>query len=662
MARINLAFCIHSHQPTGNFPWVFRNAYDRAYRPFLEVVRRHPHIKVVLHYSGSLLTWLEENRPEIFDNISYLVRQGRAEMLTGGFYEPILAIIPERDTLGQITYLTEYLKRHFDADPKGLWLTERVWQPDLVAPLRRADVRYTIVDDNNFRQTGISEEDSLGRFLVRGENGQTLDIFPINGVLRRAIPFQPPEASIDYLRRVADDGDKLAVFADDGEKFGEWPGTHDLVYRQGWLDRFFGLLGDNHDWIRVITLREALESMPARATIELPAGSYEEMMEWSGGSWLNFLRRYPEANLLYRKMQRVSAQVARANLEEEAAREARDLLYRGEANDAYWHGVFGGLYLTHLRLNNYRNLIGAQNKAAGGDALRVEQTDFDGDGEREVVVESKHLNAYIHRVGGQLLELDHRGVAANLLATLTRRREPYHDRLGETEEGRRLLPLHYDWYPRRALIDHFLRDDVNLEAFSNCEYGEQGDFVNQPYEMDVTEKRGGATVTLRRRGGVWVGDKFLPLVVTKELDFSRADAEIAVRYQLEQPGKTAMPLWFACESNLVLSDGAGPGRYFRVGAEGEPLSLETRAAYSEVTEFTLADDERGGGVSLRFERPTAVWTFPVKTVSRGLERPSRSYQGTSITGHWRLTLEPGQVWTTSFVIALRSSEGRAGAP
>jgi len=126
LARINLAFCIHSHQPTGNFPWVFRNAYDRAYRPFLEVVRRHPHIKVVLHYSGSLLTWLEENRLEIFDNISYLVRQGRAEMLTGGFYEPILAIIPERDTLGQITYLTEYLKRHFDADPKGLWLTERV--------------------------------------------------------------------------------------------------------------------------------------------------------------------------------------------------------------------------------------------------------------------------------------------------------------------------------------------------------------------------------------------------------------------------------------------------------------------------------------------------------------------------------------------------------
>ena len=47
MKRIYLGLAIHNHQPLGNFPWVFEDAYQRAYLPMLEALLRHPSIKVV---------------------------------------------------------------------------------------------------------------------------------------------------------------------------------------------------------------------------------------------------------------------------------------------------------------------------------------------------------------------------------------------------------------------------------------------------------------------------------------------------------------------------------------------------------------------------------------------------------------------------------------
>ena len=57
---MDLIFALHCHQPQGNFDAVIEEACDRAYLPFLDVLEAHPSISVNLHYSGSLLEWLDE--------------------------------------------------------------------------------------------------------------------------------------------------------------------------------------------------------------------------------------------------------------------------------------------------------------------------------------------------------------------------------------------------------------------------------------------------------------------------------------------------------------------------------------------------------------------------------------------------------------------------
>src|SRR3990172_7053643 len=85
-------FGIHNHQPVGNFDEVIRDALDRAYFPFLQLMREFPDIRFTVHTSGTLLSLLESSRPAYLDLPGELVDRGQVELLGGGLYEPILSM------------------------------------------------------------------------------------------------------------------------------------------------------------------------------------------------------------------------------------------------------------------------------------------------------------------------------------------------------------------------------------------------------------------------------------------------------------------------------------------------------------------------------------------------------------------------------------------
>src|SRR5580704_1410533 len=407
--NFHLALLIHAHQPCGNFEDVLERAYETSYLPFVEQLEKHPGVHLGLHYSGPLLTWFEEHRPEYFVRLKNLVQGGQVELVGGGFYEPILVSIPQEDQHEQITRLAAYLEKHFGRLPSGAWLAERVWEPQLPSVLATANVAYTLVDDIHFLSAGFEPEELFGPYIAE-DRGKTVWLYPGQKALRYLIPFGKVEEVIAYLRDASSRfPGGVAAMGDDMEKFGVWPGTYKHCYTDEWLKEFFTALEENAEWLNTCTPAEYMGSHLPLGRADLPAGSYEEMMEWvlpterrlrsialrkefekrpdilaslRGGVWRGFFRKYPEANLLHKKMLRASAQVAsipprRANLEH-AGRfsQARDHVLRGQGNDAYWHGVFGGLYAPHLRTELWRNLIKAETIAdrltPGGLIPRVE--------------------------------------------------------------------------------------------------------------------------------------------------------------------------------------------------------------------------------------------------------------------------------------------------
>jgi len=716
MKRVNFAMLIHNHQPVGNLEYVMEDAYARCYQPLLEVLSEFPEIPVSLHFSGVLLEWLIDRHPEYIEMAADAVSRGQIEIVGGTFGEAILTMIPHRDKRGQIAAMNDLVEKTFGTRPRGFWLPERVWEQSLASDLADAGVEYVCVDDSHFRFAGVPEH-ALRGYYITEDQGRTLKVFPGNERLRYLVPFHEGEEAIEFLKEHAvRHGERIVVYADDGEKFGVWPGTHELVFAQGWLRRFLSGLSENSQWLQVMTCgRAAAEFVPA-GVVSMPDASYREMMQWAlpaerhsamasfvgslksadlydsgrffvrGGIWRNFQCKYPEARQMYGKMMYVSGKVERMS-PGLAREEALGHLYRGQCNCAYWHGVFGGLYLPHLRYAAYQQLIAAEVLAdsAGAkgpstspshdgargkaQAAKVDVVDIDFDGCDEVVLANDVLWAGLKPTyGGHLFELDIRAKNFNCLATLTRRRESYHeiietppephpDGVGSIHDRRAFKTdglaelLDYDWYKREGLIDHFLPQDVTLEAFSRAKYTEFGDFVNMPYEWEHVTSGGRAGIRMKRLGGIWRDEQRTPVLLTKTIALREDECGFDADYEVTNASDEELSVVFGVEFNFAMLTGSADDRFYHAGNRSKGLGgLASRLDLAEVGRFCIYDGWQDIDIVVCPDVPARVWTFPVTTVSQSESGFESIYQCSAVTTLWSLSLSPGELWRVSLSV------------
>jgi hypothetical protein len=414
---VNFLLGFHCHQPVGNFEGVFKEVHNKSYSPLIRTLSKYDSCKFCLHISGYLLEWIVKNDPELIEIIREGVSKHKIEMLGGGYYEPVLASIPRRDRIKQLGLLNEAVKKYFGVYPKGAWITERIWQPDIIDSLDEAGIHYAFLDDSQFFQSGIDSND-IDKIFITEYNGKYFNLFPIHERLRYKLPFANPEESVREILYMNERLSNLSVMVDDGEKMGSWPNTFEWVYGKafnsedkfdgiggnGWLNKFLTILGDPSNNIKMKLPSELIDEISIRQPVYLPLSSYREMGEWTlpvekrfkydytkekypdavlaGGIWHNFFIHYPESNLIHKRMLFLSNKINDFKIKFPEMqnsinyKNAINELFKSQANDAYWHGVFGGIYLPHLRRGVQNSLIKA---AVSYDLLCNELKQFDND-------------------------------------------------------------------------------------------------------------------------------------------------------------------------------------------------------------------------------------------------------------------------------------------
>jgi alpha-amylase len=630
---LRFVFGLHLHQPVGNFDHVMADHVRDVYRPIIERASEAGLVPLTLHVSGPLLEWLETHDKPWLDFVGRLAAEGKVELLLAGFDEPILASLPRPDRLEQIGRLREHLKRRFGANATGLWLTERVWQPELAADLADAGVEYALVDDRHFLVSGF-RADELHRPHHTESDGRRVGLLAIDERLRYLIPFRPPEETAAYLRELRSQGHGLAVLADDGEKFGGWPGTKDWVYGSGWLDTFLKTMAEltAAGEIKLSTGQEAFRQVPTGGLAYLGTASYREMEKWSlpadaqkdlttleeelgpehlaasssfvrGGHWHHFLVKYSESNRMHKTMVALS-NLARSRGDPPAARRA---VGRAQCNDAYWHGVFGGLYLPHLRNAIWRQLAIAEQELRRGESLACDQLDLDYDGYPELWVHSSQFSALIspHR-GGAVEMLTRFSDLTNLADVLTRRRESYHElpkqeaqggggeskgsgtaSIHDIEKGARLAALPpVDAEPRAMLLERVLAGDLSADDYANAKYTALRSWAAVPMTAKVSVAAAAVTIVLQGPD------------LEKRLKFDAAGClEVAYRWNA------------AVQANAVFAP-----------------------------ELSVVRD-----VSIRLKPETDVWRSNITTVARSERGFEETVQGIAITPRWPAQLGRGEL-------------------
>ena len=640
MNPVGFVFGVHLHQPVGNFDHVFADHLRDVYRPLVERLAERRFFPFTLHISGPLLEWLEAHDAGYLDLIGRLAADGHVELLLAGFYEPVLASLVPADRVEQVAWMREAIQRRFGVQATGLWLTERVWEPDLAAHLADAGVRYVVLDDRHFLVSGF-ERDQLHAPFFTESGGKRVALFPIDERLRYLIPFRPPAEIAGYLRELRSAGRPLALFVDDGEKFGGWPGTKDWVYTRGWLAQFLDAVEAQvtAGEVRLTTPGAALDTVRSGGLAYLPTASYREMEAWSlppaaarrlavlehdlgearlagpdgalvrGAHWRNFLVKYPESNRMHKKMLALSA-LCRARGDPPAVRRA---IGRAQCNDAYWHGVFGGLYLPHLRAAIWRNLALAEAELRRGEGFMVERLDFDGDGAEELWIHSGVFSALVSpERGGVIEEYPVFEPGINYADVLTRRRESYHEpapghaggdaspavdgtpsihELEQMVRLQRLPPI--DGADRALFVDRVLASAVTLEGYAAGAFEAIACWSRSVFDATVEQSSQAVEVVLRPVSGAAAG------LVEKRIRLDPT-GELCARYRWD-PAAFPPDAFFCPEVSL-----------------------------SREAELDLA--------------PAAdVWKFPVTTVSRSERGFEETVQGYSYTPRWPIRAGEGQL-------------------
>ena len=659
----------HLHQPIGNLSWVFKEAYEKAYFPLIEAISKYPKIKVNLHITGPLLMWLKEHHPEYLERIISLYTKNQVEIIGGGFYEPILAIIPEEDRVKQIQMTIDWWKTNYNITPRGFWLAERVWVPDLPITLAKQGVEFVFIDDHLFKMAGFSEEDTFYTYNTEYQ-GDTVVVFPINEQIRYLVPWKQPTKTIKYLKKARDPNhEKIVVMISDAEKMGVWPAgdrtTHDICYisgydgKQGWVYSFYEAIL-SHDWIKPVLISEYLEKHHPRGLIYLPTSSYDKMATWAlptplrkrleklqkqakknnlpesedilmfatGSIWQNFLVKYPQANVMHKRMLycRNKLKIIEPQISNESQEKLESIwekILASQSNDALWAGMFGGVYYRFLRQACLKHILQAESQI---DALCADYNialptssiqDVLLDGQPDGILENRNIACFISSLkGGTIFSLGLKPNSYDFLNVLKRYREAYHSKE---------VPAVNDRIEKWSFQDHFFQTPDSIEAYVKDEYEDLGDFANQIYDLKQNSDN---SLTLERKALLNFNDDQILGKIIK--CFSLNKQRLTVEYDIKlTEAITGNPSYFTPEMNFI-----GTSYPYKTSGyvDDQPIDLKETVEKESCQTFEIRDanEQEKVAILVRFPYPVRIITHPLMSIPKSEIGYEKQYQGTSL--------------------------------
>lgn len=632
--------------------------YENSYKPFLKLLYNHPDIRFTLYYSGLLLEWLDKHHSEYVDVLTEMVKRRQVELLGGAFFEPMLPMIPKTDRIGQIERLTTHLRKSFGRRPRGAWIPESVWDQRIAANLRAGGIEYAFLDAEVF---GFREDGRDNRPVLTEDEGKTLTIFPTANAIIDDMFEKPPEEIIESLRKITDSNRAGTVAAPvvslitDGSSLAFAPAEAEKIVL--WYDRFLDLITQNTDWLHVQIPGRIMRTHAPHQRVYAATTGIDHLMRWadacidgskpvsgsvSGRSFRSVMEAYPESARLYAKMQHTHVLVNQVRGDKYRKMTARKELWRGQSHFAYWHNRFGGIYRSSLRKATYSALIEAEKttRERGIFIPAVSRADVDLDGDEEILYQGNEINAYVHRTGGRVFELDYVPRNWNYLDTFNRRPEVFHD---ETTAA-----AGYDNWPRQAFVDHLLKPGQNVEAFARGSREQICDLTGLSFEIESIDKDHNEIALI----GTCRNEATLAQIVIHKI-YRFIKSRIDVEYTLSNTGMDDVEAELAVETNLSFRS-LEPGDlriHLRQGRQRTEISPDTFAAEG-MSDLQFLDLANNTIVTINPSDRPDLWSFPVEAVGMLWNRPNWFYQANCAVVRWPLQLGAGDERTFTYSLRI----------
>ncbi|GEM_PF-2164021 len=646
--KVNLLVGFHGHAPFEALKNDSGVSLFKNYINIIDCLENLPNIKTTFHLSGNLLTYLDKKYTDFSSKLRNMLEKNQLELFGGGLYEPIFPFIPKEDRETQLMLMNRLLNHIYGYTPYGAWIPEYSWEPSIALNLAKSRIHYTCLSKEYFTSSGLLEKEITGYYLTE-EEGRKVAVFPIqfelNELILKSSPDEVLKEVIDHAKSTSSEKPSIVLF---------YNGLIDNEDTVKWLKNFFQIINEKTEGVDTKLFNDYFTSNKPQGRIYLPT---LHNLSKDNGSIKNFLLKYPEANLLHKKMLRVSKKInsakegkSRFKVIKEMINQAHDLLLKGQCSDPYWDNTSGGIYQPLARHNTYTNLIKAEKlidsaSRQGSKWIQVSEIDYDCDGNDEIIVETETQNIYISPAsGGSVLEHDYRPKNINIINTMSRKSELYHKNNASpslSHNGN----LIYDKYPKVNLVDHFLENDLNLEQCKANNLKHLTKEIIIPYNIEkIKAKEETCKITFNTPIKLEKLEDCPEIEFKKQLNTRSGDASLFIDYALTNKSTNKCSFLFAVEFNFNISHITRNDVYFYLGENTDNKTPNPDVKSSEelknINQICLYNKNTGINLILSWNVPCNLFRYPIETLSYNNERLEKVYQGSTILPCWNVTLEP----------------------
>jgi hypothetical protein len=630
---LSIILGFHNHIPYGAGDEDGERIYAARLKPLIQTLNRFPKIPAVLHCSGTLLAWLEANHPGLTSIMEGLIARKQVEILGGGFYEPMMPLLPQIDKIGQIELLTAYLRKKFGKRPQGCWIPEAAWEQHLVGALNACGMSYTFLEESHFIAAGLSGA-GLCAPCVSENQGKITVVFPLSARLRDAFAVQDAAQVLEGLvRETAPQNALFTVFPDqlfagDSGEAGASPESLEAVY-----DRFFESLSRVSGIVEFTTPGKHYKSLG-----QLPKAYFP------GDLGRKFLIDYPEANDLYAKMMFTHTLISHLRGDKSRKQNAREELWKTQGYTLFSRnsdtgaslpaGDEGDIYRAPLRKAAYKALLGAEKicRDQGKFTPSLLVFDFDFDGSPEYLFQDRNMNCYVKSAGASVFELDYLPKTWNYLDTFSgdhRRRTAFADQL---------VPPDYSFADAR---------ESRLEGIRFCE--------KEHFKLlDMDRSHSWADFTLPAKGEAQDSGEasYLEWIEIEKRYILKQDV-LKVRYTLINRGTERASFKFIPRIDLSFSGGGDDMlRVFCSRAQENESVISGTGEFNKLRGIEFRDMKNELTLSIAADRDFDGWILPVHSPLQIRGAVTSQYQSTCLMPVMAISLEPEALWKTELKLTI----------
>ncbi|AEC01764.1 alpha-amylase/4-alpha-glucanotransferase domain-containing protein [Parasphaerochaeta coccoides] len=624
----------YSQIPHGSSPQAFKRVVDCALKPLLTHLYQKPWVRLHLYLSGALLECLDDSYPEINMLIVDLIKKEQLEFLTGGYYQPVLHVLPAKERSLQIEKMTTLLRKRFGKRARVLWCYNQIWNPSLVNTMKMCSLDAVVISpfDALGGKTGTEKP-----FRMQ-EMGKFIKVFPSDDGISYAVrQYADGQTDIEMLKRsmktsLASHPDAFAMINIDQL----CQGAAQMVPRDDehvWnvFETVFSLFPEEVQSDQGKTQLYALVERPEEPLPlgYLPSGWYGRDASIEGVRAFNdLLVQDNTVNYLHARLLTLTEIVRAYRKNRDVRKYVEALLEKASGSAAYIRDSAGGPYTGGLRKYCYRHISAAEQQLMKQPDISFPfQQDVDYDGMDEYLVSGKVISGVLHARGGSLCELIHLPSAWN-----------YADTAGvPAKDSTSAVPGLFQ--------DCLLLNGAEVEKPDAQASKDIIRLANHIYDITVVDKKNteflaSCTYPLKPAGNV--------IFIEKRYKF-RTNAVI-VTIRLKNEGQRQLVFKLGEQVNLTLGQHGGTVPVFSISRESSNI-IPSGTMSKNHKSIRILDEENKTTLSLvsdaRFSIFHQDFSVPVNTLLGFHEE----YQYTELMPVWNVDLPSGAEMT--YMLALK---------